>query len=646
MKKKKKSLWLLFACLLFIPTICPTTNSQNIEDFEVTGVTVYRVYPFSPTEEYELKTIFLKNYSYANFSIDIPWSTPFSFNSTKRQMILENIENNPLVSPNTIIVYSRNGTSSQNEYISFDFKDKPNYGCIVFPTMLIGTGELTGTNEYISISDMNQRRNDFLSFFENFIMSIPQLHFYFQQKEFLSGESLPRESVVWTRIIRVSPNFNYLSDEQLIDFLHFRTFEFEKALTEDKLKMMISSSISSDYINEVVLFDGYNLGSWKTYYNYPLGLNENIIQLRMLTELNYVLLPYALDKLSELQKSLDSLENNLTNLNGKSPDEIKNSGTFEVLTDYKTTFRELQHLDISIKLRNTDNLFEMVFGPEINNQYEESSVYLEDINTQYYFLKDYYNDLLNSAFTDSAIKLQIYAIITAIVFMILTITLPSLRDWLRYNYSTPDFSVHFKPTLGKTFEELKMQEIELSPNKEELVWVMLHNNGKVITDNWFCIIDFEKGFDLIPIEETQYSDVDFVKHYTIQEKYNAAHFNSTDFSPLIPYDETVIFPIALKTPNKLEKFPVRVTVLTGNHKNKFIHHLFIIINNSMKKETIIKQFASLKGIGEKKAELIYENGFDSIEKLKKASANDLKRITGISEKIASDIIHQLKKQCK
>ena len=106
---------------------------------------------------------------------------------------------------------------------------------------------------------------------------------------------------------------------------------------------------------------------------------------------------------------------------------------------------------------------------------------------------------------------------------------------------------------------------------------MLHNNGKVITDNWFCIIDFEKGFNLTPIEKTRYKDVDFVKHYTIQKKYNAAHFNSADFSPIIPYDETVIFPVVIKTPSKLKKYPVRVTVLTGNHKNKFIHHLSIVI---------------------------------------------------------------------
>ncbi len=114
MRSKTKILWLLFTFIFLISTVCQTVTSQNIEDFEVTGVSVYRVYPFNPTEDYGIERIFFKNCSYANFSIDIPWSTPFSFDSTKRQMILENINENSLVSQDTITLYSRNGTSSQN----------------------------------------------------------------------------------------------------------------------------------------------------------------------------------------------------------------------------------------------------------------------------------------------------------------------------------------------------------------------------------------------------------------------------------------------------------------------------------------------------------------------------------------------------
>lgn len=62
----------------------------------------------------------------------------------------------------------------------------------------------------------------------------------------------------------------------------------------------------------------------------------------------------------------------------------------------------------------------------------------------------------------------------------------------------------------------------------------------------------------------------------------------------------------------------------------------------MTKESIIKEFTSLNGVGNAKAELIYTNGFDSIEKLKNATIEDLKNIKGITEKNAKDILNQLK----
>jgi len=584
--------------ILLMSTLFGITVAQEFEEFEVTGVTVYRVFPFKPVDVYKIKRIFFKNYSYADFSIDIPWSSPFSFNNTQRKMILQNIENNTFVSHETINTYFRDN-ESKNEYISFIFEERSSYRCVIFPTMVIGLGDLTETNEYISVSEMSRRRDNFLSFFEYFITQKTNLKFYFQQMEFLSDEPLPRESIVWTRIIRTNPNFNYLSENQLMDFLNFRTFNYEKVVTDNYDKMMLSSSIWDDYINEVVLFDGFKLSSWKTFYKYPLGLNENIIRLQMLTELNYVLLPYALNEVYELQEDIDDFENKLVQLNGKTPDEIKKSGAYEKLTFYKTIFRELQHLDIKMKLRNTDSIFETIFGPQIDYQYEKSSVYLEDIFTQYYFLKDYYNSLLNSAYIDSTLHIQYLYIFVAIIVMIGTITGPQIIDFLRYNCSTPNFSVYFKPTIGKNFEEKKVQEIQLFPDKEQLVWVILHNDGKVIKDNWYCIIDFEKDFVITPIENTNFKDVDFVKHYTIQKKYNAAHFNSIDISPLFPHNETFLFPIAVKTPKKSGNYNVQITVFTGNHKNKFTYNLAVIVSEILNKEEVIEQFTSLSGIGKK-----------------------------------------------
>jgi len=61
----------------------------------------------------------------------------------------------------------------------------------------------------------------------------------------------------------------------------------------------------------------------------------------------------------------------------------------------------------------------------------------------------------------------------------------------------------------------------------------------------------------------------------------------------------------------------------------------------MTKEDVVKEFSSLKGVGKAKAELLYENGFNSSDKLKKASVKDLTKIKGVNEKLAKDIKNQL-----
>jgi large subunit ribosomal protein L32e len=62
----------------------------------------------------------------------------------------------------------------------------------------------------------------------------------------------------------------------------------------------------------------------------------------------------------------------------------------------------------------------------------------------------------------------------------------------------------------------------------------------------------------------------------------------------------------------------------------------------MAKETVLKEFEALKGVGKAKAKLLYDNGFESMEKLKKATVKDLSRIKGITEKNAREILAQVK----
>ena len=66
----------------------------------------------------------------------------------------------------------------------------------------------------------------------------------------------------------------------------------------------------------------------------------------------------------------------------------------------------------------------------------------------------------------------------------------------------------------------------------------------------------------------------------------------------------------------------------------------------MAKKDVIKEFTSLNGVGDAKAELLYTSGFDSMEKLKKASIKDMTKIKGITEKNAKDILNQLKDKKK
>lgn len=64
----------------------------------------------------------------------------------------------------------------------------------------------------------------------------------------------------------------------------------------------------------------------------------------------------------------------------------------------------------------------------------------------------------------------------------------------------------------------------------------------------------------------------------------------------------------------------------------------------MTKEAVLKEFEALKGVGKAKAKLLYDNGFDSIDKLKKAKIKDLTKLKGITEKNANEILGQIKEK--
>ena len=63
----------------------------------------------------------------------------------------------------------------------------------------------------------------------------------------------------------------------------------------------------------------------------------------------------------------------------------------------------------------------------------------------------------------------------------------------------------------------------------------------------------------------------------------------------------------------------------------------------MAKKDIIKELTDIKGIGQAKAEALYDNGFTSIDKIKKAKKEELTKINGITDSIADKIINNYKK---
>jgi large subunit ribosomal protein L32e len=64
----------------------------------------------------------------------------------------------------------------------------------------------------------------------------------------------------------------------------------------------------------------------------------------------------------------------------------------------------------------------------------------------------------------------------------------------------------------------------------------------------------------------------------------------------------------------------------------------------MTKEEVLNKLTSLNGIGQSKAEALVKDGYDTIDKINKASIDDLTKVNGISKSVAESIKKQLKEQ--
>lgn len=61
----------------------------------------------------------------------------------------------------------------------------------------------------------------------------------------------------------------------------------------------------------------------------------------------------------------------------------------------------------------------------------------------------------------------------------------------------------------------------------------------------------------------------------------------------------------------------------------------------MTKEEFVEQVADLPGVGQKKAEALYDHGFTSLDDLREATEDDLTEVSGIGPKIATAILEGL-----
>jgi len=64
----------------------------------------------------------------------------------------------------------------------------------------------------------------------------------------------------------------------------------------------------------------------------------------------------------------------------------------------------------------------------------------------------------------------------------------------------------------------------------------------------------------------------------------------------------------------------------------------------MTKKEVIERLTKIKGIGKTKAETLYKNGFDSTEKLKKATFEEFVKIDGITDALAKELVSTFQKK--
>jgi len=96
-------------------------------------------------------------------------------------------------------------------------------------------------------------------------------------------------------------------------------------------------------------------------------------------------------------------------------------------------------------------------------------------------------------------------------------------------------------------------KLNFKPGKTTYVECTIYNLGFSTYKNSTIIFYFRKDFEIIPHEDPLYDDLDFKKKFDIQKRHAGIAFNPKENFLTIPPQETFVFPMWVKVPDKEEE---------------------------------------------------------------------------------------------
>jgi len=107
-----------------------------------------------------------------------------------------------------------------------------------------------------------------------------------------------------------------------------------------------------------------------------------------------------------------------------------------------------------------------------------------------------------------------------------------------------------------------LSEATFMPEKEHFLVVRVYNLGFHTYENASVTVYPPKEFEIIP-NDKKYANIDFFKPFKVQKSYNGVRFTPTDDNfQSIPPQESLLFPILLKLPERASNQNVNAKIVT------------------------------------------------------------------------------------